>query len=141
VGRVVVPGSQQPGASSTNQQPVAQTRPMPRPDAPLVPGPGYDQSTYPPPRRQPQPVILRPQAEPQYREQRYAEPHYPEPHYTESRYAEPPQQPYRQRPRRPSAAARVLKTVLVTLLLIAVPIIAGLVAFWITTGEPWVPGR
>jgi Hsp70 protein len=142
VGRVIVPGAHGPGpAPASNPNAIAPTRPMPQPDLepptgpagpypprPAAPAAGYQSSPnhqspasfpaahYPPVRQPP------------------AEPSYAEPSYASSSYVD--DQPAT---RGRSPAVRALVYVLVAVLLAAVPVITGYLAYKFTTGEPPLP--
>jgi len=128
-GRGVVPTAQpvQPGP------PVAATRPMDRMNqpAPQAYRRAVPASPVYPPGGGPGP------AQPAFREPTYREPAYPEPVYRESAYAEPARSSGSAR--RPSAAVRTLKVVVVTILLVLVPLTSFYVAFRLTVGQPVLP--
>jgi molecular chaperone DnaK len=110
--------------------PVASTRVEPRQPDPRRAGPtGPATPVYPP-------GVSRPT----YRESRepVREPHY-EPPYRDSRYDDPAYAQPAARVAGSGAARRVLRTVLVTMLLILVPIICGYVAYRYTSDQPLLP--
>jgi hypothetical protein len=85
------------------------------------------------------PVYAPGQSRPVYRQPGNQQPVHREPAYRDSTYAEPARVAPARRPRRGGAGVRVLKTVLVTVLLIIVPLVCGYVAYRYTSDQPLLP--
>jgi actin-like ATPase involved in cell morphogenesis len=129
VGRVIVPGAAPPGqARPAGTAPVAPTRPLPRLTSPAPPAAG---SPAPPPRVAPS----QPAAPPRVAPSRPAAPPpaqvAPPPMVT---YPPAPEAYYR--PPGPSAFRRFVVGLLITLFLLAVPLIAGYIAYQVARGQP-----
>jgi molecular chaperone DnaK len=116
VGRVVVPGAQQPpGRAAAAAAPPAPTRHMPRYDPP---------TPTPTPTPTPAPPTYRPGAA------SYRPP---------ARQPEPVAPPSYAAPRRSGGAGRAFRTLLLVLFLCAVPLVAGYISYKMTLHEGWLP--
>ncbi|HEU4426870.1 MAG TPA: Hsp70 family protein [Pilimelia sp.] len=147
VGRVIVPGAQPPGPPRpAGAAPVAPTRPLPRmsgpaspagPPAPASPAPRQPPPAKPPPTPPvaPPPTVRPTPSVRPAQVVRAAPPGPPLAPYPPS-YPPAPESYY---PRRPSALRRFIVGLLITLFLLAVPIIAGYIAYQLAEGRSPFP--
>ncbi|HET8680547.1 MAG TPA: Hsp70 family protein [Micromonosporaceae bacterium] len=126
VGRVIVPGAQPPSRPRSPAAPVAPTVPMPRFDQPAylqghpaLRPPGQPAPQQPAPHRPVQPAPRQAAAPRQ-------PPRYP---------PGPPAPPPYPRPAGPGAGRRLLARLLIALLLVAVPLVAAVLAYYITADQ------